>query len=34
MAPSKAFDTLDHTMFIRKLQYYGLSGTAINSMAT
>ena len=27
---SKAFDTLDHTVLIQKLHYYGIRDTALN----
>ena len=27
---SKAFDTLDHDMLLHKLQYYGITGTALD----
>ena len=26
---SKAFDTVDHQIFIKKLQFYGIDGTAL-----
>ena len=29
---SKAFDTLDHDIFLHKLQYYGITGTALDRL--